>query len=481
MKHKLWHRAAFVLLGSVAIAACNDSTDPTPTASAMEAVTATTITGSAGQAASISPTVRVTGPGGAPVAGAIVEFRITSGLGSVQFADVQTDANGVASAGVWTLGPFVGVQTVTASVEGAAPIVFSSNTGVGPPGQVTITAGNNQSAVPGTAVATNPSVLVRDAFNAVIANQTVTFTVLTGGGTIAGGTSTTVTTNASGIATAGPWVLGPNPGPNTLRAQAGTAQVTFTATGLGPCESPVVMTVGGSANGTLATSDCTVSGVLRDNYTLAVTAGQAVLITLNPTGFSPVIYITTSATPGVPLAISAGSTLRFIPTVTGTVIIGASASAGGETGSYSLSVASTTTAVTACSPPNAAQVGITSLAQELTSSDCLTPGSTPWYNVPGYDGTGPYRSDVFLVYLTAGQQIRIRQIVDPALDGLIAVFSPTNARSFADNGFPGDNEELLYTAATTGVHRVIFTSFDQATGVSFGSDFGPYTMSITTP
>lgn len=100
----------------------------------------------------------------------------------------------------------------------------------GGPASVTIQAGNGQSALVGTAVTVDPAVLVRDASNNPLSNVNVTFAVVTGGGTVGGGSAVT---NAQGIATVGSWTLGAVAGANTLTASVpGTAltPVTFTAT-----------------------------------------------------------------------------------------------------------------------------------------------------------------------------------------------------------------------------------------------------------
>src|SRR5260370_3130263 len=77
-------------------------------------------------------------------------------------------------------------------------------------------AGNAQTAVAGSAVATAPSVLVTDGTNPV-AGVAVTFAVATGGGSISSPSGAIVTTNASGIATLSSWVLGTTAGGNTLK------------------------------------------------------------------------------------------------------------------------------------------------------------------------------------------------------------------------------------------------------------------------
>ena len=92
-----------------------------------------------------------------------------------------------------------------------------------------------QSAPVETEVPSRPSVTVEDTNQALMAGVTVTFAVTGGGGTVTGASQVT---DASGKATVGEWVLGPNTGGNTLTASvAGSGitgnPVTFTATGTG--------------------------------------------------------------------------------------------------------------------------------------------------------------------------------------------------------------------------------------------------------
>src|SRR5439155_5259765 len=102
----------------------------------------------------------------------------------------------------------------------------------GPRGAATIAVngGDGQTATAGTAVATPPSVIVRDGAGNPVADVTVTFTVTAGGGTVS---PTSGATNGSGIAAVTSCTLGTTPGTNTLTASATgltDSPVTFTAT-----------------------------------------------------------------------------------------------------------------------------------------------------------------------------------------------------------------------------------------------------------
>jgi len=92
----------------------------------------------------------------------------------------------------------------------------------------------------GTEVPSRPSVTVEDTNQALLAGVNVTFAVTGGGGTVTGASQVT---DASGKATVGEWVLGPNNGSNTLTATvAGSGitgnPVTFRATGTGGGPAP---------------------------------------------------------------------------------------------------------------------------------------------------------------------------------------------------------------------------------------------------
>jgi hypothetical protein len=82
--------------------------------------------GAVGALLPVRPSAAVTDPYGNRVAGASVVFVVTAGGGSVADAVQQTDGNGVATAGGWTLGVAIGTNTLEARVEGLAPALFQA-------------------------------------------------------------------------------------------------------------------------------------------------------------------------------------------------------------------------------------------------------------------------------------------------------------------------------------------------------------------
>ncbi|HTX68704.1 MAG TPA: hypothetical protein VMH50_06115 [Thermoleophilia bacterium] len=208
----------------------------------------------------------------------------------------------------------------------------------GPPTQMALYAGNNQTATVGTAVATAPSVRLRDAYNNNCANAVVTFAVTAGGGTI---TTTSAATNASGVATCGSWTLGTKVGANTLRATyagATGSPVTFTATGTVGAASKISLNAGNGQTATVGTAVATLPSVLAtDQYnnpvsgvavTFAVASGGGAVTgaaaTTNASGIATVGSWTLGTTAGANSLTATSGTLSGSPvTFTATGVAGA--------------------------------------------------------------------------------------------------------------------------------------------------------------
>jgi hypothetical protein len=195
----------------------------------MVANSATSQTGTAGAVVADPPSVVVRDLAGNPVSGVAVTFAVTAGGGTIVGSPAITNAAGVATVTSWTLGGATGTNTVVASATGLPTVSFTATAGAGAPTNVVAIAGNNQAAIQGTAVATQPKVRVTDALGNRVSGVTVTFAVTAGGGSIAGATQVT---DAAGEAAVGSWTLG-TAAPNTLTA---------TVSGTGITGNPVVFT-----------------------------------------------------------------------------------------------------------------------------------------------------------------------------------------------------------------------------------------------
>jgi adhesin/invasin len=225
----------------------------------------------AGSAVAAPPSVVVLDASANPVAGVPVTFAVTAGGGTVVPAGpatVLTNASGIATATSWTLGPAAGTNnnTVTASapVPTGSPVTFTASGLVGPPASIAANSVTSQSATVSTAVASPPSVLVRDANNNPVQGVNVTFTLTGGGGGIVPASPAVVPTNAQGIATLTSWTVGPS---------AGTNNNTVSATAAVPSGSPVLFTASGTAAG---------AGSIAANSSTSQTATVATAVAAPP-------------------------------------------------------------------------------------------------------------------------------------------------------------------------------------------------------
>ena len=166
--------------------------------------------------------VKVTDASGNPLEGVAIGWSVTAGGGSVSDSNSTTDAQGITSV-EWTLGPTLGSQTLSASVQGLTPVTFGA-TGLpaGPPATVTIITQPSASAIDGQAFAIQPALEVRDAGQNLVEGAQVVATIETGGGTL-GGTPQTQTKN--GVAKFIDLAISGSPGSRTLRFTAGSASV----------------------------------------------------------------------------------------------------------------------------------------------------------------------------------------------------------------------------------------------------------------
>ncbi len=161
--------------------------------------------------------------------GVVVTAQLSAGDATLDGGTTATsDAAGrIAFAGL-TIRGAPGVQTLAFVAEGFAPATASVGLGVGSPASIAGTAGDGQSAVVASAVATAPAVLVRDADGNALAGIPVTFKVTGGAGSLTGANPVT---GGDGIAAVGGWTLGRKAGTNTVAA---------TISGLAVSGSPVV-------------------------------------------------------------------------------------------------------------------------------------------------------------------------------------------------------------------------------------------------
>ncbi len=186
-----------------------------------------------GQLIPVPPAVIIVDSSGHPVSGITVTFAGGGAANGLVTGGSQiTGASGIATVGSWEMTLPVGQKTLTVTAPNTTSIQFVA-TAV-EMAQMSKFSGFDQSRPAGTAVLDPPAITVvtnGSAGSRILVGAVVQFTVTAGGGTIAGGTTTT---DNYGYARVGSWTLGTAPGTNTVRATVnypGASPMTFTATG----------------------------------------------------------------------------------------------------------------------------------------------------------------------------------------------------------------------------------------------------------
>lgn len=183
--------------------------------------------GTVGTALATPLSVLVTDAAG-PAAGVTVRWSVTSGGGSVP-ATSKTGTDGIASA-LYTLGTTAGPKAVTATVDGAsAAVTFNSTALPGPARRMVPSGGNGQSAIAGQAAPNPLAVFILDQYNNGVPGVAVTWTVISGGGSVSPAASVT---DFLGVATT-TFTTGSASGSQTARASATGlvgSPITFTVT-----------------------------------------------------------------------------------------------------------------------------------------------------------------------------------------------------------------------------------------------------------
>ena len=201
-------RSSFVLVA----AACGGSGSTAPDTSPKLAITVPTRIESG---TSVQATANVTTASGA-----------TSAATDVTWNSSNPSVASISAAGVIT-GALQGVSIISATSAGMSAQI-NVRVDPGAPSVVTVYAGSGQGGVAGSRLGDPLCTNVKDAAGNLIVGAVVTYTVMTGGGSLA--EPTTVATGTDYIARSGLWTLGPNPGTQTVRADVpGATSATFMA------------------------------------------------------------------------------------------------------------------------------------------------------------------------------------------------------------------------------------------------------------
>jgi len=302
------------------------------------------------------PSVLLSDSRGAPVAGAVVTFSVTSGGGTVTGATVTSNASGVATVGSWTLGTAAGKNTLSAQTGSLPAVTFS----------VCGTASHTLGSTTNDQLSSTDCQLSDGSFvdfyavtiptgGTYIFNQTsATFdtylALLTSANVLIGTNddylSSSTDSRLKVIVPPGSYFIGANSfdagalGSYSLSSAASTLEVAN-------CED-VFVVPGIVTQQSLATTDCSTNGFFSDEYVVFLSPGQSVTVGMSSTTLDS--YVELRSAGGTVVASNDdidGTTkdARITYTVpnTGTstggfFIIGAASRVAGATGAYTLSV-----------------------------------------------------------------------------------------------------------------------------------------------
>jgi hypothetical protein len=394
--------AAVLLTG-----ACGDSETTTEplTPAKLEVVGPNAVSAPAGFPAPELLTVRLLTKSNVPVSRQLVRFTVTSGA-TLSNDSSFTDENGEARVGVTVGAP--GDYTVTATVEGVAPVTFTA-TAVAPVAALLLAGeGNNQAGLANEPLAPLKAVVLKSD-GTPAAGVTVNFAVTSGGGSV---NPTSAVTDANGIATT-TFTIGTSGTQTVTVTSAGLGAASFTATIANACIAARAMAIPETKNRSLEAADCTLpDGRFVEFFDISGAATAAVQLTQTSTAFTPAMTLYTANgvdSIGVhrPAAVAVGvlGTATFKAFLAaGTYRIGASSRTAPASGAYTISSAAAT-AVTNCERVFIG-VGI-SIDQSIQSTDCT------------FTGDATQKSDLYRMYLRAGQTVRFTLQSIPATSGNI--------------------------------------------------------------
>jgi hypothetical protein len=224
-----------MVVAILGLVACDSASAPGHPAR-IEAISPGQQQGTAGAPAEHPPAVRVTNARGQVVAGALVDFTVTAGGGSVPAAQLVTDERGEARLPAWHFGTTAGENTVVASLPSAgsgATVSFTAEGRPGAPARLQVVVEPGTAGVAGAVLMPQPVLRLTDEHGNPTpgAGTPVTASVHPGGASVEEGTAVT---DSSGMA-AFTWLrINGSPGPYTL---------SFSAPGLQPASAAVATTV----------------------------------------------------------------------------------------------------------------------------------------------------------------------------------------------------------------------------------------------
>lgn len=232
------------LVSLVSLAGCGTTTDANSNVT-IAATAGSLQTGTVGQALPVALTIKATDALGAALQGIIIDWSVISGGGSVSPASSVTGTNGLATTTL-TLGSAAGAISVKGTLRGTSKnVVFTETAQLAL--VVNILAGNNQNGTVSQPLGTQLRVQVLENGLPVFPPRNVLWTVGSGGGTLAAGSSITDAAGVAGMT----FTLGPNTGAQSVVAtlEGTSSSATFNVTAFAASNNPVlVATVPVAAN-----------------------------------------------------------------------------------------------------------------------------------------------------------------------------------------------------------------------------------------
>ncbi|HEU4801190.1 MAG TPA: Ig-like domain-containing protein, partial [Gemmatimonadales bacterium] len=196
----------------------------TGSAANIAAVSATTLSGTAGSPVTPVPSVKVTDGAGNPVPGVSVTFAVTAGGGSVSGESQTTNVSGIATVGSWVLGTTAGsgnnqLRATSTGLSGS-PVTFTASAAAGSAGKLIFITQPASSGQSGVALNPQPALQLVDANNNPVTQGGVGVTAGFAGGPGGSLTGASVNTNSQGRATFSSL---------TITGPSGTYQLSFEA------------------------------------------------------------------------------------------------------------------------------------------------------------------------------------------------------------------------------------------------------------
>src|SRR4051794_11314009 len=161
-------------------AACGDSSGPKAVPSAVVFTFAPSTGAAAGSALTWAPVFVVKDQDGRPMSGVSVDIKVTAGGGTIANAPTKSTTP-TTTAGTWTLGKTVGINTLTITVGSLAPLVLNITSFAGAPAKLVAVTPTNLTGIVGQQVTAPISAVLKDANDNGISGVSVDVSV-TGGG-----------------------------------------------------------------------------------------------------------------------------------------------------------------------------------------------------------------------------------------------------------------------------------------------------------